>query len=476
MWPEFCSRKWPRRRGSRARRRRRWCRSSPASARPTPRGSRAWRRSRRWRRTRPCGRSARARWPRAACWSSQLVTSQRTAIACSAPPSSSASASSLSSRARRQHHPVAELHGAAGGGGADAGAGAGDHEHGFVGHRRVSSSAGRVGPRRGRTATPPRRASRACPSSAGHYESFYLKACHPDEPLGVWIRYTVHKRPGARAHRLALVHALRRRGAAARAPQKVDAAGAARRRRRLDQGGGGRASAPGAAVGRAGRAPRGSCASRRAEAPLFHLPRDWMYRAPLPRTKLLSPAPAARFDGSLDGGRPRDRARRLARDGGPQLGRPARRALDLAARPDRRRATGSTPRSARSSSGPLTTPWIANGALSPRRRAPRARRPGPQGRRCARRPSAASSRSAARASRVRGDGRARRARTSSAGSTPTPTAPSTTPSTARSPTCGCASSATARPTRARRCAAAPPTSWACASATTASPIQPFPDG
>src|SRR3954452_1208252 len=32
---------------------------------------------------------------------------------------------------------------------------------------------------------------------AGHYESWYLKLCHPDEPLGVWIRYTVHKRPGA---------------------------------------------------------------------------------------------------------------------------------------------------------------------------------------------------------------------------------------------------------------------------------------
>ena len=37
----------------------------------------------------------------------------------------------------------------------------------------------------------------AVPATAGHYESFYLKACHPQEPLGVWIRYTVHKRPGA---------------------------------------------------------------------------------------------------------------------------------------------------------------------------------------------------------------------------------------------------------------------------------------
>jgi len=33
--------------------------------------------------------------------------------------------------------------------------------------------------------------------SAGFYESYYLRAAHPAEPLGVWIRYTVHKRPGA---------------------------------------------------------------------------------------------------------------------------------------------------------------------------------------------------------------------------------------------------------------------------------------
>ena len=31
------------------------------------------------------------------------------------------------------------------------------------------------------------------PAGKGHYESFYLKACHPSEPLGIWIRYTVHK-------------------------------------------------------------------------------------------------------------------------------------------------------------------------------------------------------------------------------------------------------------------------------------------
>src|SRR2546423_5350941 len=37
----------------------------------------------------------------------------------------------------------------------------------------------------------------AVPKRGGHYESFYLKACHPEGGLGVWIRYTVHKRPGA---------------------------------------------------------------------------------------------------------------------------------------------------------------------------------------------------------------------------------------------------------------------------------------
>lgn len=33
----------------------------------------------------------------------------------------------------------------------------------------------------------------------GLYESFYLKACHPDDPLALWVRYTVHKAPHADA-------------------------------------------------------------------------------------------------------------------------------------------------------------------------------------------------------------------------------------------------------------------------------------
>ena len=51
---------------------------------------------------------------------------------------------------------------------------------------------------------------------------------------------------------------------------------------------------------------RGECGGARwslrmrADAPeLRHLPRAWMYRAPLPRTKLTSPSPSARFEGTL---------------------------------------------------------------------------------------------------------------------------------------------------------------------------------
>ncbi len=36
------------------------------------------------------------------------------------------------------------------------------------------------------------------------------------------------------------------------------------------------------------------------EPPLRHLPREWLYRAPLPRTKLTSPAPLASLHGELD--------------------------------------------------------------------------------------------------------------------------------------------------------------------------------
>jgi hypothetical protein len=197
-------------------------------------------------------------------------------------------------------------------------------------------------------------------ASAGHYESFYLKACHPEEPLGVWIRYTVHKRPGAEA-KGSLWFTLFDATADGPRAQKVTLPG--------PRAGGGEwirvgeaALGPGAAVG----ALDGISWELRfegGEAPLFHLPRDWMYGAALPRTKLLSPVPGARFDGSLslDG-------RTVTVEGWPGMighnwgAQHAERWIWL---------HGQTPSGdwldaaiGRIQLGPLTTPWIGNGAIS----------------------------------------------------------------------------------------------------------------
>jgi hypothetical protein len=129
-------------------------------------------------------------------------------------------------------------------------------------------------------------------AKAGHYESFYLKLCHPSEPLGAWIRYTVHKRPGA-APTGSLWFTLF--GPDGPVAAKLTVAGP-------ESGEGDWLRVGSARIGADGAV--GSIEDRRwdisiesAEEPLFHLPAGWMYRAPLPRTKVLSAAPAARFAG-----------------------------------------------------------------------------------------------------------------------------------------------------------------------------------
>ena len=148
------------------------------------------------------------------------------------------------------------------------------------------------------TAVYPRAATRA-----GMYESFYLRAVSPERPLGVWIRYTVHKAPG-RPPRGSLWCTVfdSDRGEPYMSKRTSD---------RLSAGGGGdwialgESEDGGGAIG-PGRA-RGSCGEARwdlrfssVEAELLHLSPRWLYRAPLPRTKLTSPAPAASFDGVLE--------------------------------------------------------------------------------------------------------------------------------------------------------------------------------
>ena len=132
---------------------------------------------------------------------------------------------------------------------------------------------------------------------AGMYESFYLRAVSPDEPLGVWIRYTVHKRPGepARGSLWCTVFDARRGKPFQHKLTSED----------LGVPAGGWIS-----IGEATLGPeqaQGTCGDASwalrftsSEPELNHLPRKWMYRAPLPRTKLTSPAPAATFEGTLE--------------------------------------------------------------------------------------------------------------------------------------------------------------------------------
>ena len=121
------------------------------------------------------------------------------------------------------------------------------------------------------------------PTRAGGYESFYLRAVSPSAPVGVWIRYTVHKRPGepplgsvwctvfdARRER-PFMHKLTSSRLAA-PPQRWIEVGTA------EQGG---SFGPGHATGVCGPA-RWELSFRPLAPELRHLPREWLYRAPLP--------------------------------------------------------------------------------------------------------------------------------------------------------------------------------------------------
>ena len=197
----------------------------------------------------------------------------------------------------------------------------------------------------------------------GHYESFYLKACHPTEALGVWIRYTVHKRPRHSP-----------RGSIWFTLFDDSADGPVAYKETLDEVGTGGDSlihvgasrfSPGEVEGSALEASW-ELAFDAPEKPLFHLPRGWMYKAPVPRTKLLSPYPAARFRGTV-----RAAGREISLDGWPGMvghnwgSEHAERWIWLhGAGFDGHPAAWLDVAIGRVRLGPVTLPWIANGVLS----------------------------------------------------------------------------------------------------------------
>jgi hypothetical protein len=143
----------------------------------------------------------------------------------------------------------------------------------------------------------------SAPARKGMYESFYLRAVSPHEPVSVWIRHTVNKAPGQRprgsvwctvfdaARGRPFMHKLSSNALSVPGGGWIEVGDAGDSTQ-------GATISPGSAGGACGEA-RWSLAMTSHEPELRHLPREWLYRAPLPRTKLTSPAPAARFDGEL---------------------------------------------------------------------------------------------------------------------------------------------------------------------------------
>src|SRR6478752_5457276 len=140
-------------------------------------------------------------------------------------------------------------------------------------------------------------------TKAGHYESFYVKACEPGGGRGLWIRHTVHKRPGAEPN-ASIWFVLFDREAAAPRATKVTVPAA-----ELSVPAGSWLRVADAEIG-PGRA-EGSVDTDALSAawsvtfgghaePCRYLPADWLYEAPLPRTKFVAPFPDARFEGRLE--------------------------------------------------------------------------------------------------------------------------------------------------------------------------------
>jgi hypothetical protein len=195
--------------------------------------------------------------------------------------------------------------------------------------------------------------------SRGHYESYYLRAADPAGGRSAWIRHTVFKRPGGPPTG-ALWCTLFEAGKAPRAvkqslpdPQAADWL-------RIGESHFGPRGARGRAEALGNRAAWDLTFGPASE-PLRHLPHPRLYDAPLPRTKTESPLPDTTISGTVEdweldawpgvighnwGAEHAERwiwLHGVGFEGAPDAW------LDVAL--------------GRVKIGPLTTPWIANGAL-----------------------------------------------------------------------------------------------------------------
>lgn len=202
-------------------------------------------------------------------------------------------------------------------------------------------------------------------AAKGHYESFYLKAGDAAGRRAVWLRYTVHKRPGEAPVGSLWATLFDDEGphaAKLTAPPDALSDGGGADWLRLGDArigaGGARGEVPGLASW--------ELRFEHAEEPFPYLPRDWMYTAPLPRTKALSLQPAVRVSGTVT-----VRGRTVALDGWPGMvghnwgAEHAERWIWLHGT-DFEQQPGAwiDVILGRIRIGRWTTPWIANGCLS----------------------------------------------------------------------------------------------------------------
>ncbi|HVC06351.1 MAG TPA: hypothetical protein VND98_02035 [Solirubrobacterales bacterium] len=139
-------------------------------------------------------------------------------------------------------------------------------------------------------------------AKAAHYESFYLKACRPGGGQGIWIRHTVHRRPGAEPSASIWFTFFDREASAPRATKATVGASELSAPPGSWIRVGGAQIGPGRAQGSVGTdalLASWDLAFSGEARPCKYLPADWLYEAPIPRTKFLAPYPSASFDGQL---------------------------------------------------------------------------------------------------------------------------------------------------------------------------------
>jgi hypothetical protein len=151
----------------------------------------------------------------------------------------------------------------------------------------------------------------------GHYESFYIKACRPGGGQGIWIRHTVHKRPGAEPNASIWFVLFDREAEGPRATKvtvpATQLSAPVGSWIRVDRAEIGPGRASGSIETEALTASWDLTFSGDAE-PCKYLPADWLYEAPVPKTKFVAPCPDASFSGRLEIG-----GEEIALDGWPGM-------------------------------------------------------------------------------------------------------------------------------------------------------------